>query len=477
MDLKVFDTILREECGLQKDLLTLAGVSGGPDSLCLLDLLVRCGYPVVAAHYDHRLREESDQDADMVRRVAAQYRIPFALERGDVGCLARERKLSIEEAARTARYNFLFREAKARGAQAVAVAHSADDQVETVLMHLLRGSGLNGLKGMAFRISQTEWGTGVALVRPLLGMWRKDILTYCAEQGLSPVFDKTNQDTGYFRNRLRHELIPYLEDYNPRFKHALWRMSAVIGADVEVIEETTRSAWEKCWYDEGEGYIRLFFTPVSALSDSTQRMVLRKAISLLVDGLRDVNFATLERARKFLQLPSRRQRVELQGGLQLFLEGKYLVIARSQDDLPVSSWPQIRPGLAQAFPREGRFGLDAGWVLEGRMLAEKMQPFMPPEDPFTVYLDADALQFPLQVRTAVAGERFQPLGMEGHSMKLSDFWVNEKIPRRVRAGWPLLVSAGQIAWIPGLRPAHFCRVQAHTERFYFFHCSQSTGYE
>ena len=135
--------------------------------------------------------------------------------------MPKEQKLSLEEAARILRYRFLFAQARSEGAEVVAVGHTADDQVETVLMHFLRGAGLPGLKGMAGRTILPEFDPKIPLVRPILHLWRSETEAYCQEHGLQPVYDPSNRDETYFRNRLRHSLIPELEKYNPRFKNTL----------------------------------------------------------------------------------------------------------------------------------------------------------------------------------------------------------------------------------------------------------------
>ncbi|MCJ7432304.1 MAG: tRNA lysidine(34) synthetase TilS, partial [Anaerolineales bacterium] len=147
--LENIETILRDQCKLTKDRTIIVGVSGGPDSLCLMESLRQAGYKIIVAHFNHRLRPESDADANLVEQTAAHLAIPLVVDSGDVRAYAESESLSIEEAARNLRYRFLFEQARRTNAQSVAVAHTADDQVETVLMHFLRGAGLAGLKGMS----------------------------------------------------------------------------------------------------------------------------------------------------------------------------------------------------------------------------------------------------------------------------------------------------------------------------------------
>src|SRR5512143_2120761 len=160
------EPVLLDQCGLDPQKPLLAGVSGGPDSLCLLDILHSAGYPVIVAHFNHHLRPEADEEAASVAGLAQDLGLAFVTDSADVNKYAAENSLSLEEAARLLRYRFLFRVARERSAQAVAVGHTADDQVETILMHFLRGAGLAGLKGMEVRTHLPVFDAGIPLVRP-----------------------------------------------------------------------------------------------------------------------------------------------------------------------------------------------------------------------------------------------------------------------------------------------------------------------
>ncbi len=444
----------------------VAGVSGGPDSLCLLNVLQRLEYRVIVAHFDHRLRSESGQDATRVREMAAAAGMPFVTASADVRSLAETEKLSIEEAARKARYRFLFEQARLAAAQAVAVAHTADDQVETVLMHLLRGAGLSGLKGMLYRAVVREWDPALPLVRPLLGVWREEILAYCQELGLQPLFDASNQDLTFFRNRLRHELIPLLEQYNPQVRQVLWRTARTLAADHAALEELMRKTWQACLVEEGPGYVCLSLPALRSLGLAQKRSVIRQAIASLRPALRDIDFLAVQHAVDFIERPSATSQRDLVSGLRLSIEGQRLFLAEWSAAVVDGDWPQLAPGTEMPLPAPGRVELLNGFVLQVEAPETISQDNFSPaaEDPFQVWLDADQLSFPLAARTRQAGDRFLPLGMGGHSLKLSDFWINRQLSRRARPGWPLVCSGSQIAWIPGFLPAHTFRVTEKTCR-------------
>lgn len=468
--------ILQTECGLEPGRPLVAGVSGGPDSLCLLDILHRLGYAPVVAHFDHQLRPDSGQDAARVALVAENYGLPFILGSLDVAGFAREHKLSIEEAARIARYRFLFETARQQSAQAVAVAHTADDQVETVLMHLLRGAGLSGLKGMAYRSEMPGWDSGmcgqIPLVRPLLGAWRSEIVDYCQERRLEPAHDPSNSDLTFFRNRLRHELIPTLGLYNPRVKEALWRMAQVLAGDQAVLEEVTLQAWQRCLSGQGAGYVMLSLGELRGLSLGLQRGVLRMAIECLRPDLRDIDFASVDRAAGWVSQPPHTGQADLVSGLSLYFENERLFVMEAGASLEEGDWPLLLGGEETfVISVPGSLSLENGWGISCEAIDFKGWEGLSSlrGNPYHAWLDASALSLPLYVRTPRPGERFEPLGMHGHSMKLSDFFINQGLPRRARPNWPLVCSGEQVAWVCGYRPAHPFRVSETTQSVVHLH--------
>jgi tRNA(Ile)-lysidine synthase len=472
MELEELRNTALQFCHLDQAAPLLVGVSGGPDSLCLLDGLSRLGFQVIVAHFDHHLRPESGLDAAKVRVEAESRGAMFVLGSGDVVEFAHAGRHSLEEAARILRYRFLFEQAHRFSTQAVAVGHTADDQVETVLMHLLRGAALSGLQGMAYHSLLPDWDASIPLVRPLLPFWRAEILDYCHEQGLEPITDQTNQDVTYFRNRLRQELIPFLESYNPQVRKNLWNTAQALAGDATIVKEAIQAAWEACLAGQGHGYVALRLAGFLALSVGVQRGLLRKAIatqqSTGKQGAafpRDVDFETVERAIRF----TRRGigavsggQVDLIKGLCLSIEGDRLLI-RQGDMQPDPNWPQL--GMDELhLPVPGEIDLASGWrLLSAWMGLEGLPDFSARQAVvWEAWLDADSLPKDLYLRRMRPGDRFEPLGMDGHSLKLSDFWINQKLPRRARPAWPLVAAESGIIWVPGFRMAHPFRVRPDT---------------
>jgi tRNA(Ile)-lysidine synthase len=465
------EAILRDECGLVRERPIVVGVSGGPDSLCLLDTLRRADYSVIVGHFDHHLRPESAEDARAVEKTALRLMLPCYIEGADVRAYAAREKLSLEEAARTLRYQFLFKLARERGAQAVAVGHTADDQVETILMHFLRGSALSGLKGMSYRSIIKIFDPQIPVVRPLLNMRREETVVYCAANGLRPQYDSSNESIDFQRNRIRHLLIPTLETYNPKFSEAVLRMSQSLKSDYALLMDVLETAWHETLMEADEYSVTFDVETLSKYSLGLQRSLVRHAMQTLAPGV-EINFATLDRAVAMVNHPSHDpSRLDLKGGLRMFREAKHLYICAAKAELPFNLWPQLMgaPSLPVSIPCQ--IELAGAWWFSGErwrlpMLAREQA--MRNEDPFQVWLDAGGLDKPLRLRVRRPGDQFAPLGMDGHKQKLSDFFVNVKMPQRARDKWPLLCAGDEIIWVPGYRPAHPYRLTDSTTSVLYF---------
>jgi tRNA(Ile)-lysidine synthase len=424
----------------------VVGVSGGPDSLALLHVLRGTGYPVLVASFNHRLRPEAEADVTHVQALAAAWGLSFVTDSADVAAYAAANGLSVEEAARELRYRFLFRAARQAGAQAVAVGHTADDQAETVLMHFLRGAGISGLKGMLPRVVLPVFDPEIPLVRPLLGWTRAQTEAYCRQHNLPSRTDSSNADTAYFRNRLRHELLPLLEAYNPQIRAALTRTARALQGDLELLEALVDSTWDRAVTASTDRFTAFDLAQLGKLSPGLRRNLIRRAAFALKPGLRDVDFDALERAASL-------NAVEVAGGLKTLVEGQKLYLTDDESALPVSDWPQVSDQHPVVI---GQLELGNGWVLTSEQINPERRPLI--SDQWSACLDAGLTERRLWVRPFRAGDRFEPLGMPGMSMKLSNLFVNLKIPKRLRKHWPVVCLGEEIAWIPGLRMGHTCRL-------------------
>lgn len=466
------ESILSDECGLVKDRPIIAGISGGPDSMCLLKMLRETGYHVIVAHFNHKLRSEADVDANAVEQAASRMNFASVIESGDVREFAKTEKLSIEEAARNMRYRFLMEQAHRFKAQAVAVGHTADDQVETVIMHFIRGAGLTGLKGMSHRTIIPMFDTEIPIVRPLLDTWREETVVYCAAHGLRPRHDLSNDSLDFMRNRIRSMLIPSLESYNPRFKDAVWRTARALSGDHEILMGAVENGWKKCIVQQTADFISFDASALTQSPIGLQRHLIRHAIELLRPRNSDISFAILERATNFVNDAKHRPRMDLIGGLQLLREGMLIYVLADESDLFIARWPQMPDDsktLSLKIP--GSITLSGGWKLNcerWNMASLAMEQTRNNDDPYQVWLDANGIADALELRSRQNGDRFEPLGMDGHEMKLSDFFVNVKLPQRARDRWPLLCMGDKVIWVPGYRPAHSFRLMESTRQALYF---------
>ena len=472
--LENIESTLENQCGLSREQPIVVGVSGGPDSLCLMSVLRKLGYHVIVAHFNHQLRPDADADANIVEQTAARLNLASVIENGDVRSYADGQKLSIEEAARTMRYRFLMAQAHRFNAQAVAVGHTADDQVETVLMHFIRGAGLLGLKGMSHRTIIHMFDPQIPVVRPLLDTGREETVVYCAANGFRPRHDPSNASLDFFRNRLRHLLIPTLESYNPRFREVIWRTSRSLAGDYEILSEVLDEAWKRCVVEETGEFVAFNETSLTHQPLGLQRHLIRRGMEHLHPEESDVSYATLERASNFIagHGGNRRVRMDLSGGVHLLREGGLIYMVASKVTLPIERWPQM-PDASDTVPLRvpSQIALSGGWKLNcerWNIASLALEQARNNNDPFQAWVDAHGISDALELRVRQEGDRFEPLGMDGHEMKISDFFINVKLPQRARDRWPLLCMGEKVIWVPGYRPAHPFRLTDSTRQALYF---------
>jgi len=477
----------------------IVGVSGGPDSVCLLHVLLRLreklDLRLHVAHLHHGARgAEADGDAEFVAALAAEWGLPVTAERQDVPALARKYKMAFEETARRVRYAFLARVAGEIGAAKIAVGHNGDDQAETVLMHFLRGAGPAGLRGMLPLTPITDYHLlepfagqeaggkeqaagsrrqdscilhpALFIIRPLLEIPRAAIEAYCADQGFAPRFDRSNLDTTYFRNRLRHELLPLLETYNPNVRARLRRTAKVVAADYELLAQLREQAWVKTVREEGDESIVFDLVAWRALPVALQRAILRQATYRLRRTLRDMDFVHVEHARQVGLAGQTGAQATLPMGLTLSVEYNTLTIGNTDGIPTLPDEPLLWNGESLSVQVPGTTRLSQSkWILQTKTLTKwDAAQIVANADPWTAYLDADTLAGPLTLRPRRRGDRFRPRGMGGHSVKLSAFLINLKIPRAWRDRVPLLVAGGEIAWVCGRRIGEEFAVGPETRR-------------
>jgi len=472
----------------------VVGVSGGPDSLCLLHLLKTLSeqfsstrqspLAITVAHLNHQLRADAADDTDFVQDIAARWDFPFVGETCNIADIAAQRQQSLEEAARQVRYAFLWRVAVATRANKIAVGHNADDQVETILMHFLRGTGLSGLRGMlpatpitGLRLHPDDVtnveSPAPQIIRPLLEISRSDIEAYYQQHQLSPRFDYTNKDTTLFRNRLRHDLIPTLETYNPNIRQVLQRTAKVVTAEVDLLNEHIEQTWSTIVTDmvqQADTVTRVDFD-LSAwlgLPMALKRATLRRAIQTLRRGLRDISFEHIESAREIAETQQASAQATLPQNLMLTVGYDRLVIADvTAANIHLENRPQMKTTEPLPVKLPGTTPLpDSPWQLKADLLAGgSVSPAQAQQvKAWEAYLDADIVGENPCLRSRRPGDTFCPLGLGGRHKKVNEFMIDQKIPSDQRDTIPLLVANGQILWVCGYRPDERVSLRTDTQK-------------
>lgn len=432
----------------------LAGVSGGPDSLALLHLLKKLQDPLqfrlYAGHLDHMFRgEEAEADARLVESLSRQWQIPFVTERVNVPQHIEKHGLSPQQGAREVRYRFYREAAERLGANRVALGHHADDQAETVLLSLIRGTGLKGLGG----IPPAREGV---YIRPLLKARRKQIEEYCREFGIAYRVDSSNLKTVYLRNRVRQELIPLLEEkYNPAAVESLNRLAEIVRDEDEYLDTAARNALEDAVESREEGKVTLFVEKFNCYPAAIKRRMMVAAYRGLAGYRRSPAFEHIEGALEMASGKRPRGRIELPGGVLLVKRCRFLEMIRSRESpqVPFYQYSLQVPGLTR-IPEVNR-----------AILAETLEAFRA-GDPrrFSsnqAVLDLESLGGPLCVRRRREGDVFSPLGAGG-KVKLKKFLIDLKVPREQRDAIPIVTCGNDIVWVAGFRPGEPWRVTQKT---------------
>ncbi|MEM7128557.1 MAG: tRNA lysidine(34) synthetase TilS [Chloroflexota bacterium] len=496
----------------------VVGVSGGADSIGLLYVLHSLadvwGIELHIAHLNHNLRTDAEFDAQFVACVAAELCLPCHL-----GTVPQNQLQSIpggvESAARTFRYRYLCATARhitpSRLEPIVVVAHHANDQAETILLNLTRGSGLRGLNGM-------DWITyreGVRIVRPLLNIPKDQILAYLRANNLTWVEDSTNQDQNLFRNRLRHTVIPILEEANPQLIRTLGRTAEVIRAESERIERFDRAALRQLQLSllsadnsslsrEPSSFsspslskknqtaleldrIVLDLVQLLEYDLATQRNIIRLALEqLMAKGLRDIDFETTESLLNTLQTINRMGithpliypiawtvgRIGKEQSIQLSIHKESALPFEPAHPLLDRNW-QRQIG-SMPVPRSGVLSGFAGWNLriESFRAMDLPAQWKEKKDEWSAFLDADQVKQMLLTVPAV-GQRFAPIGLNGQHKSLGDLFTDRKILRAFRNSWPIIIEqdanqsaahpAEEVLWVCGLQLAHHVRITDVTQ--------------
>ena len=435
----------------------LVGVSGGVDSLALLYALhtlrhqLDCQFHV--AHLDHGFREDSAADAVYVSKQADRLGVPISSTRTDVPQLMRAQKLSAEVAARRARYQFYESVSERVGAAKIALGHHRDDQAETVLMNLLRGAGVSGLKGI-LPVREGKF------IRPLLAFSRKEVEDFVAQLGLQPRCDTTNYQLNHLRNRIRLELIPALErTYNSNLQNTLSQTTELLRAESDYLEVLAYDAFQACRVEScTPGTValdrRLFQEHHLALC----RRILRLAVVEVFGETKDFYFNHFESMLNLIDGETPNSVLHLPNGGEFRRVYDRVLIQKSTESHAPFEYEIAAPGHTP-LPL-----LDAemiATVVEQPMNHTAADKF--PDGKCQAVFDLDRLQLPLTLRQRRDGDRFHPFGMRG-TKKLKNLLIDAKIPQQERERVPVLVNGDEIIWVVGYRTSEPFKIRPETKR-------------
>jgi tRNA(Ile)-lysidine synthase len=451
----------------------VVAVSGGPDSICLLHLLARLTAPLniklVAAHLNHGLRpDEAGEEALLVKKTAGELEIAFAQAEVDVRAYAGKNHLSIEHAGRILRYEFLDRVAAERRAHRIALAHTADDQIETILLHLIRGTARRGLSGMK-TLHRGRY------IRPLLTIPKTRLLDYLSDIKANFAEDSSNRQRAYLRNRIRLDLLPYLEEnFNPNIRQTLQKTAEILRDEEKLLAVLTAEAcatiirengsWQEISTPDKGPVLTVDLAEFIVQPRAIQRRILETAC------LRMHNtpyFRQIGQLRHLAGRPGAGGTLHLAHGLRVIRSTDQLLFSYPQGMVAKRgdlSAPTAAPqSLKVEIPGPGKYQVDEiGLTVEVTILDRPTADFNP-DLPDTEFLDLDRISLPLLLRNPEPGDRFHPLGSPG-SKKVVDFFTDRKIPIRDRRQIPILLTGNRIVALLGLRIDHDSRITSATKK-------------
>jgi tRNA(Ile)-lysidine synthase len=426
----------------------IVGVSGGPDSIALLHIMKlisqEMDFSITCAHLNHCLREQALAEELFVKNKCCLWDIPFYARTVAVRDVAEQQKKSLEEAGRNCRYQFFAELMDELNAASIATAHHHDDVAETVLLHLLRGTGLRGLRGIV--------PVSGSLIRPLLTVKKTELIDYLNVNGIDYCRDLSNEDIIYTRNRIRHQLIPYIQrEFNPQFAESLNQLAIIAREENQVIEEETQRLWQDIAIRREKEIIVLDTRLLASLKPAYQRRIIKNALSLLAGELE----WNMEDTNMVIELAARAgssRLIHLKKEVRVNKAYNELIFTTLDRIIKKYSYPVMIPGKVTIKETGDTYLFD---------LVE-CHDFQPAEN--EIYLDYEKIGTPVVLRSRKDGDRFQPLGFNGHK-KIKNFFIDKKVPLFERDKIPILAAKETIYAIIGYQIAEQAAVTEKTRQF------------
>lgn len=428
------------------------GVSGGHDSMALLyvmeSLKEELNFEITVAHINHGVRGiESDGDEEYVKNICKVLEIDFYSHKVNMDEYAKTHKMTSEEAGREIRYNFFGEIVEKIGAHKIAVAHNKNDQAETLLLRFMRGTGIDGLRGMEYRSRN--------IIRPILAVEREVIENYCDEISIEPRIDKTNFMPIYGRNKVRLELIPFIEEtFNSGIVNTLFRTSEIMKEDSEFLYEQTRIAFKDSLKEQEKNRITLDSEKLKNMHKALKSRVIRVAIEKLNHDLKGVERKHIEDIIYLIEKNKTGKSIDIGNDIIVKTSYKNLLLEKSQNTEPLDYIYKLKINDITHIP-----SLDIE-IKASVKIKEEIDIEI--NNSFIKCFDYDNIKNEICIRNRKNGDRFSPIGMKGHK-KLKDFFIDEKIPKEKRDLVPLVLDGEEIIWVVGYRISEKYKVSSNTK--------------
>lgn len=422
---------------IEKNDTIIVGASGGPDSQFLIYLLksIKDEYnlKIILAHLNHLHRKEAINDENLVKETAHKLNLEFRVKRASMDDYAKAHKISAEDAGRRLRYEFFNELASQYENSKIAIAHNKNDQAETLLMRMIRGTGLDGMVAMDFRNGN--------IIRPILSFSKDEIISYLDSNLIAYAIDKTNLSNDYTRNYIRNLIMPEFTTINPKSVDAIYNLSMLLKEDLKIVDRSIDSLYKEVLVLEDERQILFDLSKFDELEDFYQKRLLRKAISKLKNNLNDISKKNIDEFLSLTTLASGKKIIK--DDLEFIKNYKTYQLSKVENNLNLENFAFI--------------SLDEEINFNGKIIKATLVNSMGEKNKNIAYFSFDKLKFPLKLRYRKNGDTFKPLGFN-HNKKLKDFFIDQKIDRNLRDQIPIILSADKIIWLVGFRQSEEFKV-------------------
>lgn len=422
---------------IEKNDTIIVGASGGPDSQFLIYLLnsIKDEYKlkIILAHLNHLHRKEAINDENLVKETAHKLNLEFRVKRASMDDYAKTHKISAEDAGRRLRYEFFNELASQYENSKIAIAHNKNDQAETLLMRMIRGTGLDGMVAMDFRNGN--------IIRPILSFSKDEIISYLDSNLIPYAIDKTNLSNDYTRNYIRNQIIPEFSTINPKAGDAIYDLSMLLKEDLKIVDRSIDSLYKELLVLEDENQILFDISKFDELEDFYQKRLLRKAIGKLKNNLKDISKKNIDEFLSLTTLASGKKIIK--DDLEFIKNYKTYQLSKVENNLNLENFAFL--------------SLDEEINFNGKIIKATLVNSMGEKNKNIAYFSFDKLKFPLKLRYREKGDTFKPLGFN-HNKKLKDFFIDQKVDRNLRDQIPIILSDDKIIWLVGFRQSEEFKV-------------------